>query len=136
MLTNKLKDVLLYFFFTLRVHDKHAGLFHRLAAQEARTSKRSNYSQMAYLPLVFFIYGLLLGTVYLQQTVPLLVMSGFCVYSVASALFMFPILYNNLSTALEVAIATCTHTFKFLCTLVLYYSLIMMPCSVITSFSV
>ena len=57
---------------------------------------------MAYLPLVFFIYGLLLGTVYFQQTVPLLVMSGFCVYSVASALFMFPILYNNLFTALEV----------------------------------
>ena len=75
-----------------------------MAAQEARASKRSNYGQTAYLPLVFFVYGLLLGTVYFQQTVPLLVMSGFCVYSVASALFMFPILYNYLRTALEVAI--------------------------------
>ena len=89
-------------FFSFRVHDKHAGLFHRLSAQEARASKQSSYGKIAYLPLVFFIYGLLLGTVYFQQTVPHLVMSGFCVYSVASALFMFPILYNNLFTALEV----------------------------------
>ena len=42
------------------------------------------------------------GTVYFQQTVPFLIMSGFCVYSVASALFMFPALYSYYVKALEI----------------------------------
>ena len=42
------------------------------------------------------------GTVYYQSQSPLLVMSGFCVYSVASALFMFPALYLYYQRALEV----------------------------------
>ena len=42
------------------------------------------------------------GTVYYQSYNPLLVMSGFCVYSVASALFMFPALYLYYQRALEV----------------------------------
>ena len=42
------------------------------------------------------------GTVYLQQNQPLLIMSGFCVYSVASALFMFPALYSYYQKALEI----------------------------------
>ena len=41
------------------------------------------------------------GTVYFQQSQPFLIMSGFCVYSVASALFMFPALYGYLSQALD-----------------------------------
>ena len=40
------------------------------------------------------------GTVYFQQTTPFLIVSGFCVYSVASALFMFPALYGSLYQAL------------------------------------
>ena len=40
------------------------------------------------------------GTVYFQQTSPFLIVSGFCVYSVASALFMFPALYGSLYQAL------------------------------------
>ena len=46
-----------------------------------------------------FLY---IGTVYFQTTTPFLVMSGFCVYSVASALFMFPALYTYFTRALEV----------------------------------
>ena len=42
------------------------------------------------------------GTVYLQQTSPFLIMSGFCVYSVASALFMFPAIYGYLYKALTI----------------------------------
>ena len=42
------------------------------------------------------------GTVYLQQDDPFLIMSGFCVYSVASALFMFPALYSYYQKALEI----------------------------------
>ena len=38
---------------------------------------------------------------YLQTDDPLLVVSGFCVYSVASALFMFPSLHNYFLKALE-----------------------------------
>ena len=43
-----------------------------------------------------------LGTVYFQQTTPILIVSGFCVYSVASALFMFPAVYSYLSKALSI----------------------------------
>ena len=42
------------------------------------------------------------GTVYFQSSSPFLIMSGFCVYSVASALFMFPALYGYLSKALTI----------------------------------
>lgn len=45
---------------------------------------------------------LITGTVYYQSYNPLLLMSGFCVYSVASALFMFPALYLYYQKALEV----------------------------------
>ena len=44
----------------------------------------------------------LTGTVYLQQDQPFLIMSGFCVYSVASALFMFPALFSYYQQALEI----------------------------------
>jgi len=42
------------------------------------------------------------GTVYFQQSTPFLIMSGFCVYSVASALFMFPALYGYFTRALDI----------------------------------
>ena len=42
------------------------------------------------------------GTVYFQQTQPFLILSGFCVYSVASALLMFPALYGYFSRALDI----------------------------------
>ena len=57
-------------------------------------------------------------TVYFQQTNALLVMSGFCVYSVASALFMFPALYLHTHTHVctHTRIDTCTCTFILTCT--------------------
>jgi hypothetical protein len=79
-----------------------ANWFMRLAVLEARASKRTSKVWMFYLPIIFFAYGLLLGTVYFQQSNALLVMSGFCVYSVASALFMFPVLQNYYLKTLEV----------------------------------
>ena len=42
------------------------------------------------------------GTVYLQSTEPFLIMSGFCVYSVASALFMFPAMYTFYTRAIDI----------------------------------
>ena len=44
----------------------------------------------------------ILGTVYFQQDQGFLIISGYCVYSVASALFMFPALQNYYLKALEV----------------------------------
>ncbi|KAL5474832.1 hypothetical protein EMCRGX_G026851 [Ephydatia muelleri] len=85
-----------------RVGNHQGGVFNRLAALEARGAKRASFGQMLYLPAIFFAYGVLLGTVYYQSYSPLLVMSGFCVYSVASALFMFPALYLYYQRALEV----------------------------------
>ena len=49
-------------------------------------------------------YYFLTGTVYIQTTSALLIVSGFCVYSVASALFMFPIMHNYYSQALMVSV--------------------------------
>ena len=46
---------------------------------------------------------LVAGTVYFQTMKPVLVISGFCVYSVASALFMFPVLQNYYLKSLEVS---------------------------------
>ncbi len=48
---------------------------------------------------MFFFF---IGTVYYQQDKPLLIMAGFCVYSVASALFMFPVMQNYFIKALDV----------------------------------
>ena len=42
------------------------------------------------------------GTVYFQQTEPFLILSGFCVYSVASALFMFPALWGYYLRTLQI----------------------------------
>ena len=121
-----------------------ASWFARLAVLEARASKRANLIWLLYLPVIFFVYGFVLGrifsssslfpvppslplslslspsfplslsfivlfygplgTTYLQQEVALFVLSGFCVYSVASALFMFPVLQNYYIKALEVHI--------------------------------
>jgi hypothetical protein len=96
-------------FKTLRVivqGSRHAGRTHnysvvRLAALEARAMKRANLTTILYLPVIFFGYGFLLGTVYFQTTEPFLIMSGFCVYSVASALFMFPAMYTFFTQAME-----------------------------------
>ena len=41
---------------------------------------------------------------YIQTTSALLIVSGFCVYSVASALFMFPIMHTYYSQALTVSL--------------------------------
>ena len=54
-----------------------------------------------FLIMTFFFF-VVLGTVYFQQDTPILIMSGFCVYSVASALFMFPVLQNYYLKALQV----------------------------------
>ena len=50
----------------------------------------------------FFKIFVATGTVYLQQDQPFLIVSGFCVYSVASALFMFPALFSYYQKALEI----------------------------------
>ena len=47
------------------------------------------------------------GTVYFQQDSPFLIVSAFCVYSVASALFMFPYLYLYYQKALQVRLSVC-----------------------------
>ena len=53
------------------------------------------------LLLIRFYSHSFTGTAYFQETTPFLILSGFCVYSVASALFMFPALYGYFSRALD-----------------------------------
>ena len=44
-----------------RPGQRHAGPFTRLAALEARASKRANLLQVSYLPVIFALYGIMLG---------------------------------------------------------------------------
>jgi hypothetical protein len=81
---------------------KQASWFSRMSVLETRASKTTTIIWTFYLPVIFLAYVILLGTVYLQQSTGLLIMSGYCVYSVASALFMFPLLHNYYTKALEV----------------------------------
>ena len=81
---------------------KSSSFVSRLAAWEARASIRATWSQLIYLPIIFTIYGLLLGSAYKQASEALLIISGFCVYSVASALFMFPIMFTYFGPTLKI----------------------------------
>ncbi len=73
-----------------------------MTALEARASKRSSYFQVLYLPLIFTVYGVLLGTVYFQTRNSTFILSAFGVFSCASGLFMFPAIYTYLFRAMEV----------------------------------
>ncbi len=48
--------------------------------------------------------GVQTGTVYIQTTNPTFILSGYGVFSCASGLFMFPIVYTYLYRALEVRV--------------------------------
>jgi ABC-type multidrug transport system ATPase subunit len=85
----------------VKISAEKANVVSRLSAFEARAAKRTTIGQLLYLPLFFALYGLLLGTVYLSAANPFLIVSGFCVYSVASALFMFPAMHLSFSKALD-----------------------------------
>ncbi|KAI6657302.1 hypothetical protein LOD99_50 [Oopsacas minuta] len=81
---------------------KSSSFTSRVTSWEARASLRATWSQLIYLPLIFTVYGLLLGSAYKQASEALLIISGFCVYSVASALFMFPIMYTYFQPTLKI----------------------------------
>ena len=83
-----------------RVHQE-AGVFNRLSALEARAAKQAKLVQMLYLPLIFLVYGTLLGTVYFQSLSPTFILSAFGVFSCASGLFMFPAVYTYLFRAIQ-----------------------------------
>ena len=84
-----------------RVHQE-AGIINRVSALEARAYRRAKLVQMLYLPLIFVVYGVLLGTVYYQTHNPTFTLSAFGVFSCASGLFMFPAVYTYLFRAIEV----------------------------------
>lgn len=92
---------LLLYYTLSRVHQE-AGIINRLSALEARAYRRAKLVQMLYLPLIFVVYGILLGTVYFQTHNPTFTLSAFGVFSCASGLFMFPAVYTYLFRAIEV----------------------------------
>ena len=119
-----------YSLWNIRDYKDDANLLTRLATLEARNAKQGGLWQLLYLPCLFLAYGFLLGkhsaifdsltniiiitlgTAYWQTTLPYLALSGFCVYSVASALFMFPALNAYYQKALEV-LHLCVHGCNF-----------------------
>ena len=81
---------------------KSSSFFNRVAVWEARATLRVTWSQLIYLPLIFTLFGVLLGSAYKQASEALLIISGFCVYSVASAIFMFPIMFTYFQPVLNI----------------------------------
>ena len=79
-----------------------AGPINRICALEARASQRVSIYQLLYIPLAFFIFGLLLGSVYFQVDEMTFLLSPFGVLSCASGLFMFPAVYTYLYDAVQV----------------------------------
>ena len=91
-----------------------------MAALEARADKKALKKTLAFLPFfMFLVFGFVLGelyslivltsesllllvsgTTYLQVNQAFLVVSGMCVFSTASALFMFPAMYLYYQPAL------------------------------------
>ena len=68
---------------------------------------KSSFYIRAYVSLCIvlnIIHTILLGTVYLQQTTPLLIISGVSVFSAASGIFMFTAMYPFYTKALQVCI--------------------------------
>lgn len=61
-----------------------------------------NYSSAILVCLSFSSLPLLSGTTYFQVDEGLLIISGMCVFSTSSALFMFPAMYPYYTRALEV----------------------------------
>lgn len=80
------------------------GSINRICALEARATQRITIYQLLYIPLSFFIFGLVLGSVYYQVNDMTFLLSPFGVLSCASGLFMFPAVYSYLYDAIQVKI--------------------------------
>ncbi|KAL9959100.1 hypothetical protein ACROYT_G036183 [Oculina patagonica] len=81
-----------------------AGSFNRIFVLEGRTSVRQTLGQITYFPLIFFTFGLLVGSVYWQaeEKGGILLMSAYCIYTVSSPLFLSAILMAHLNKALNI----------------------------------
>ncbi|KAL9959098.1 hypothetical protein ACROYT_G036181 [Oculina patagonica] len=81
-----------------------AGSFNRIFVLEGRTSVRQTLGQITYFPLIFFTFGLIIGTVYWQaeEKDGILLMSAYCIYTVSSPLFLSAILMAHLNKALNI----------------------------------
>ncbi|XP_065845243.1 uncharacterized protein [Oscarella lobularis] len=81
--------------------EEDSGWKNRYFVLETRAAMRSGLAQSIYLPLIFLLYALVLGSAYWQAQTSLLIMAVFCVYSFSSSIFMFPAVYTHLSKALD-----------------------------------
>lgn len=81
-----------------------AGTFNRTFVLEARTSLRQTLGQIFYFPFIFFLFGIIVGTIYFraQDEDGILLMSAFCVYCCASPLFLSSVLMAHLNKALNI----------------------------------
>jgi len=79
-----------------------AGSIHRVCALEERAARRMTLYQRMYIPIIFTMFGLLLGTVYYQVTDMTFLLSPFGVLSCAGGLFMFPTVYSYLYDTVKV----------------------------------
>ena len=115
-------DILRQIIFGAEDIGEKSSTFTRMAVLEARADKKALKKTLAFLPFfMFLVFGFVLGklykwcslitvltsllllvsgTTYLQVNQAFLVVSGMCVFSAASALFMFPAMYLYYQPAL------------------------------------
>ncbi|KAL9959093.1 hypothetical protein ACROYT_G036176 [Oculina patagonica] len=81
-----------------------AGSFNRIFVLESRATEKQTLGQILYFPLIFFTFGLIVGTVYWQAEDKdgVLLMSAYCVYCCASPLFLSSVLMAHLNKALNI----------------------------------
>lgn len=81
-----------------------AGRFNRVFVLEGRTAEKQSLGQLLYFPLIFFAFGVIVGTVYFraEERDGILLMSAYCVYCCASPLFLSSVLMAHLNKALNI----------------------------------
>ncbi|XP_015748210.1 PREDICTED: phosphate import ATP-binding protein PstB-like [Acropora digitifera] len=81
-----------------------AGRFNRIFVLEGRTAEKQSLGQLLYFPLIFFTFGIIVGTVYFEaeERDGILLMSAYCVYCCASPLFLSSVLMAHLNKALNI----------------------------------
>jgi hypothetical protein len=78
------------------------GLCLRLFALESRTSARQTTMKTFYLPILFLLFGLVMGSTYWQCQDSLMVMSVYCIISCSTAIFLGSIVMDLLLQPLQV----------------------------------
>eukprot|EP00794_Sanderia_malayensis_P009961 gene9961-10981_t len=87
---------------SMKIKRYSSSLRDRLFAFDCRASKYQTRAQKLYLMVIFLLYGIALGSVYLQTDNAVLLMSCYQVFTCASQLFMASVIHTHFSKSMAV----------------------------------